>query len=209
MVKLTECKLSRARLAHSAATVLRRRLAGSAAAVLRRPRCVRLPQCSRTRACAASQLPLSHTICAGCKRPTPPELAQVGHSSAPPAPSAQLCEALRANTTVISLDLSANHFTDEGERQGGCLGLAGSVWCAACCLRAGALCGRQEHWPHTNVLAMIGKSSSWWAQHHGACTCSACCCSWLGACFPPLIVLLPLHSTLPQCRRQGARSRAA
>ncbi len=26
----------------------------------------------------------------------------------------QLCEALRANTTVISLDLSANHFTDEG-----------------------------------------------------------------------------------------------
>lgn len=32
----------------------------------------------------------------------------------------QLCDALQGNTTVISLDLSANHLTDEGARSGSC-----------------------------------------------------------------------------------------
>lgn len=59
-LKLTEGKLSRAWSG------------SSAAAVLRRPRCVQLPRCSRTRACATGQLPVSRKICAGCRRPTPP-----------------------------------------------------------------------------------------------------------------------------------------
>ena len=46
--------------------------------------------------------------------PRPSTQAGALTSLLPPAPLSQLCEALRANTTVISLDLSANHFTDEG-----------------------------------------------------------------------------------------------
>ena len=43
---------------------------------------------------------------------------------------AQLCEALKSNTTIISLDLSANSLTDEGRRVL-CLGAGCCVWCCA------------------------------------------------------------------------------